>query len=66
MQTVVVPKTALNASAWAPVLLGAAEAAVFALAHVLLAISSAPQVLVNVSQINSSYNIRFQRYIFER
>ena len=37
MQTVVTPKTALNASAWAPVLLGAVEAAIFALAHVFLA-----------------------------
>ena len=49
---VVIPNTALNASAWAPVLAVWALAAAVAVAHVSLAVWSAPQLFVKVSQMN--------------
>jgi hypothetical protein len=49
------PNAALNASAWAPlaVPVGIEDVAVRAVAHVSFAVRSAPQLLVNVSQMNS-------------
>ena len=49
---VLIPKTALKASAWAPVLTVAALAAVRAFWQVSLAVWSALQELVRVSQMN--------------
>lgn len=51
-KSVVIPKTALNASACAPVFTAAALDAVTADWHVAFAVSSALQELVNVSHIN--------------
>lgn len=47
------PKTALKASACAPVPAVAAAAATFAVAQVAWAVASAPQVFTKVSQMNS-------------
>lgn len=52
------PKTALKASACAPLPFVAAEAAVLAVAHVALAVASAAQELVKVSQMNSIFLLR--------
>ena len=49
---VVIPKTALKASAWAPVFAGWPSAAVRAVWQVFFAVWSAPQLLVKVSQMN--------------
>lgn len=51
-KSVLIPNTALNASACAPVRGVAALAAVVAVAHVVFAVASAPQVLVRVLQMN--------------
>ena len=49
---VLIPKTALNASAWAPVFAALVSAAAEALAQVAFAVASAPQELVRVSHMN--------------
>lgn len=51
-KSVVIPNTALKASAWAPVFAVCPSAAVDAVAQVSLAVWSAPHVLVRVSQMN--------------
>lgn len=51
-KSVVIPKTALNASACAPVFASAVLDAAMADWQVAFAVSSAPQVLVNVSHMN--------------
>ena len=46
------PNAALKASAWAPVLAVFVSAAALAVAHVALAVASAPQLFVSWSQMN--------------
>ncbi|KAL1949370.1 hypothetical protein VTO73DRAFT_8251 [Trametes versicolor] len=51
-KSVWIPKTALNASAWPPVLAVTVSAAERAVWQVALAVASAPQLFVRVSQMN--------------
>lgn len=51
-KSVVIPKTALNASAWPPVFAVTVSAAALAVAHVCFASASALHVFVSVSQMN--------------